>query len=88
MSIQARIPPALCCIHNIIRRYDPEDADSEEEQLEDTEVETGGSSNSAYYGEVATGFITTNERDTMMVERDAIKGGLWEDHVQYVQTHQ
>ena len=32
MDIQAKIPSALCCIHNIIRRYDPEELDDAESQ--------------------------------------------------------
>ena len=33
MNVQARIPAALCCIHNIIRRYDPDESwDPEVEQ--------------------------------------------------------
>ena len=33
MNVRARIPAALCCIHNIIRRYDPDESwDPEVEQ--------------------------------------------------------
>lgn len=33
MNVQARIPAALCCIHNIIRCYDPDESrDPEVEQ--------------------------------------------------------
>ncbi|EGN91538.1 hypothetical protein SERLA73DRAFT_67224, partial [Serpula lacrymans var. lacrymans S7.3] len=38
MDIQAKIPPALCVIHNFIRIYDPSDIDDFDTDLLDSAV--------------------------------------------------
>ena len=83
MDIQAKIPSALCCIHNIICRYDPEELDDAESQQPYPENQTD---HVVVFGTLAGGFITTIERDTMMAKRDEITEQLWEDHLSYLHS--
>ena len=81
MDIQAKIPSALCCIHNIICRYDPEELDDAELQQPYPENQTD---HAVVFGTLAGGFIMTIERDTMMAKQDEITEQLWEDHLSYL----
>lgn len=89
MDIQARIPPALCCIHNIIHFYGPDDLrDCEPERAAAESSMRGSADESGIYGEVANGFITANERDVMAARRDEIPEALWQSHVNYIRNTQ
>ena len=85
MDIQAKIPPALCCIHNIIRQHDPEELRDTESQLPTAEYPGGQTDQTVVFGTLAGGFITAIERDRMTAKQDDIAGQLWEDHLSYIQ---
>lgn len=73
MEIQARIPPALCCLHNIIREWDPQ-------ELVDIEREAGQPASTGEpddFGAVADGIPTHAEREQMKVIRDTIAAEMW-----------
>ncbi|KAF8552585.1 hypothetical protein OG21DRAFT_1415843 [Imleria badia] len=79
MDSQARIPSALCCIHNIIRRFDPEDVSApayarSTGKSKDKSSEACGSF--AKYG-----FVTIAERDRMRENREKIASWLWKDRL-------
>jgi hypothetical protein len=76
MDVQARIPAALFCIHNIIRRYDPEELRGPEVEQAAAEAATAGADGLSLYGDLAGGFITADERDAMMAKRDEITESL------------
>ena len=89
MAIQARIPPALCCIHNIIRRYDPEEFRDPEVEQTAAEEATAGADKLSLYGEPAGSFITVDERHAMVAKRVEIAESLWQDplsHDQHVSS--
>ena len=69
MDIQARIPPALCCIHNIIRRWDPV-------KLEDIEH---GIAATPPPGS-ADGIPTNTDRDWMSAVWERIAGDIWSSY--------
>ena len=89
MDIQARIPPALCCIHNIIHYHDPNDLrDCEAERAAAKALAGGSVSEPGIYGDMASGFITANERDVMTAKWDEIVDDLWQDHLDYLHNTQ
>ena len=81
MDIQAKIPSALCCIHNIICWYDPEELDDAELQQPYPENQTD---HVVVFGTLAGGFITTIEQDMMTAKWDKIAEQLLEDHLSYL----
>ena len=79
MEIQARIPPALCCVHNIIRKWDPVELgdmgglDVDEAQDEsDVEHESVGS--------IADSAPTNADRRRMCDMRDKIAQKMWRSY--------
>ena len=85
MKVQARIPAALCCIHNIIRRYDPEELRDPEVEQAAAEAATAGTNQLSLYGDLAGGFITADERYAMADKRVEIAESLWQDHISHNQ---
>lgn len=75
MDIQARIPAALCALHNFIRRCDPSIYDEELDHTEGEELED------VAYGELADGPADAAERRRADVRRDTIARAMWEDYV-------
>jgi len=89
MNVQAHIPPVLCCIHNIICYYNPEDLrDCKAEQAEAEALAGGLVTEPGIYGEVVNGFITVKECDTMSAKQDEIADNLWQDHLDFVHNTQ
>ncbi|KIK19696.1 hypothetical protein PISMIDRAFT_107149, partial [Pisolithus microcarpus 441] len=73
MRVQARIPPALACIHNIIRTWDPVDLEDPEENPESQDMGMSGS--------VADGVPTNADRDWMSAKRDRITECMWASYI-------
>ena len=76
MDIQARIPPALCCIHNIIRRWDP----VELEDIEHDIAATPPPGSAGMVGLLADGIPTNADRDWMSAVRERIAGDIWSSY--------
>jgi len=81
MAIQARIPPALCAIHNFIRIYDPTeihefDEDTQELNPADQDVEV--------YGDLARGPAGAVEKSRAEIKRDGIAQAMWESYQQLI----
>lgn len=81
MEVQARIPAALCAIHNFIQRLDPETFFTPEFQAlrlehiqEDDDGDTSG------YGNLADGPVDAAERHRADGRRDQIAEAMWEDY--------
>ena len=72
ISVQVRIPPALCLVHNVIRIHDPNDIPPLPDlQSSDTERDIGVLANS----------IPTEEARTRShTMRDAIATAMWYDY--------
>lgn len=81
MEIQARIPAALCALHNFIRRSDPTEID---EYSDDTDLAIGHG-NEAEIGSLATQAIGTAERNRMSLKRDRIAQDMWDSYMAWVQ---
>ncbi|KIK27139.1 hypothetical protein PISMIDRAFT_93447, partial [Pisolithus microcarpus 441] len=73
MRVQAHIPPALACIHNIIRTWDPVDLEDPEENPESQDMGMSGS--------VADGVPTNADRDWMSAKRDRITECMWASYI-------
>lgn len=66
MDSQAQLPAALCCIHNIIRRFDPKDVDRDVEKAALLSTARSTDKPSEVCGSMAKyGFVTVDERDKM-----------------------
>ena len=78
MDIQARIPTALCAIHNFVRQYDP-DAFFDSELTEgDLSAELGGDE----LGVLGDGPVDAAERRQADQRHDNIAQEMWEDYQQ------
>lgn len=71
MGIQARIPPALCLVHNVIRVHDPNDM-MEYRNVLDEHLLTADT------GSLADGPPTEQARTRANLHRDQIAGEMWE----------
>jgi hypothetical protein len=82
MSTQARIPPALCAIHNFIRIHDPmeinEFADEDVVDLDPGEPR----------GDLAEGPADRAERQQATEDRDDIAAAMWEDYTRICRARQ
>jgi hypothetical protein len=70
MDIQARIPPALCLVHNVIRVHDPNDMMDYRNVL-DAHILTDT-------GNLANGPPTEHARTRASLRRDQIASEMWE----------
>jgi hypothetical protein len=74
MEIQARIPPALCLVHNIIRVHDPND------MMEYRDLNVSDERFTTDTGNLANGPPTEQARTRASLRRDQIAGEMWEDY--------
>lgn len=72
MGIQARIPPALCLVHNVIRVHDPNDMMEYRDVLDEHLLTDTGS--------LADGPPTEQARTRASLRRDQIASEMWEDY--------
>ncbi|KAG2042889.1 hypothetical protein BDR03DRAFT_844372, partial [Suillus americanus] len=79
MDVQARIPVALCALHNFICRYDPTIFDEEyDEDLFGHELEEG--EGVAELNELEDGPADARERRRADLCRNAIARAMWDDY--------
>lgn len=77
MHVQARIPAALCAIHNFIRRHNPDLFDLALEQEYDfAEDDAVG------YGALSEGPADPAERRRADARREAIAAAMWADYLE------
>jgi hypothetical protein len=80
-KIQSCIPPALCAIHNFIRRYDPMEindlADSQDILPPHIDLEM--------YGILSEGLPTRDAREAGAQSREHIAEAMWRDYNNYLQ---
>ena len=76
MKIKALIPPALCAIHNFIRRYDP----NEIESLVVPEVDVPMDIDPQIFGTLAEQLPTRASRRTAEENPDNIAQAMWDDY--------
>ena len=74
MEIQARIPPALCLVHNVIRVHDPND------MMEYRDLNVSDERFTTDTGNLANGPPTEQARTHASLRRDQIAGEMWEDY--------
>ena len=75
LSVQVQILPALCAIHNFIRRHDPEEVDGLLTHLVVEEPE------GHLWGDLAPGVVNRANRQRADAKRDQIAERMWEDYV-------
>ena len=88
MDIQARVPAALCALHNFMRRHEPDalfsDLDDVEEEwnlLMDMEEEV----DEEFYGHLGDGLTTAAERRRAEALHDCIAQDMWLDYQHVLQ---
>jgi hypothetical protein len=82
MTFQARIPPALCAIHNFIRVHDPDEIH---------EFENGGIDGSELEddrGDLAEGPANFEERETAKERQEEIGNMMWRDYQLFLRRRQ
>ena len=83
MDIQARIPPALCALHNFIRRHDPSDIEDytimTELDYSHIQVDDPG------IGDLAMHVLTAADRGHADEAREQIAQAMWNDYQHIVQ---
>ncbi|KIJ63718.1 hypothetical protein HYDPIDRAFT_91583, partial [Hydnomerulius pinastri MD-312] len=79
MDIQAHIPPACCCLHNIIQKWDPVELEDVEREimLAPLADELG-----EMYGTLADHIPTSVDRDVMSVVQDRIAQNIWASYAE------
>lgn len=75
MNIQACIPPALCCIHNIIHKWDPMELDDIEAAPPPYDAVPGS------VGSIADGVPTSSEHAQMSAMRERIAQDMWDNYI-------
>ncbi|KIK19803.1 hypothetical protein PISMIDRAFT_106928, partial [Pisolithus microcarpus 441] len=75
MDIQVCIPPVLCCVHNIIRRWDPLELE-DFECLAAISIDEEGSVSS-----ITDGITTSAECNEMSMWWDQIAGSIWASYI-------
>jgi len=82
MEIQARIPPALCAVHNFIHHNDPSDFDdtSDPNDIPGSHATGGG------IGDLAIRAINAAERERAQSNRDKIATEMWNSYMASVQA--
>jgi hypothetical protein len=76
MFVQARIPAALCALHNFIHRHDPDMFDA----LYDGQLLEHDGIDDVALGELGDGPADAVERDRANARRDAIASAMWQDY--------
>lgn len=77
MAIQARIPPALCAVHNFIRIHDPD-------EIDEFDLDIGDQDPGHVYGELAEGPALHAEKDRAEIRRDNIAQAMWDSYLEVV----
>ncbi|EGN93553.1 hypothetical protein SERLA73DRAFT_63827 [Serpula lacrymans var. lacrymans S7.3] len=78
MDIQARVPSALCMVHNYIRTHDPEDIDTFPEASTTSTLESTGS--------LTEGPTTEPDRLGVNSRRDQIAERMWASYCRELRT--
>ena len=73
MAIQARIPPALCAVHNFIRIHDANEIDDFPPDIQDQNP-------GEFYGELAAGPAVRAEKERSEIKQDNIAQAMWESY--------
>lgn len=77
MAIQARIPPALCAVHNFIRYHD-------EDEIHEFVLDLHDQNPGDIYGELAAGPAVRAEKERAEIRRDNIAQAMWESYQELV----
>jgi DDE superfamily endonuclease len=84
MDIQARIPPALCALHNFIRQYDPSDIEDYVDMTEFLHIREDDPGLGV--GDLATHALTAAERNRADAKRDQIAQAMWDSYQDIVRN--
>jgi hypothetical protein len=87
MQIQARVPAALCAIHNFIRAHDPHEGPLPHAATIDDNPINQGLPNNTYTGKNEGAGVDTGAYASSNVFRECIATQMWEDYKRYIQEH-
>ena len=81
MDVQARVPPAMCALHNFILFHDPSDIDN---YVTGSDEEDGdpnpGRTEDNDFGVLANAAVTSGEKTRAEEKRDKIAQEMWDDY--------
>ena len=82
MDLQARVPPALCALHNFICRRDPSDIEeySDGANLEVSHIRVDDPD----IGDLAMHALTPADREYADAKREQIANAMWDDYQRVV----
>lgn len=84
MEIQARIPPALCALHNFIRQHDPSDIEDYSDMTEFSHIQVRVDDPGV--GDLSMHPLTAAERDMADARRDQIAQTMWSSYQDVVRN--
>lgn len=95
MDLQARVPAALCALHNFILFHDPTDLDEWKKNLDKPDTEHEDPSPGRHIdpedepdlGEISDGFVTNDEKLRAEAKRDRIAQEMWVQYMAYIAEH-
>lgn len=82
MDIQARIPPALCALHDFIRKHDPADIEDYTDMTDISHIRADDPG----VGELAMHALTAAERESADAKRDQISQAMWDSYQEIVRN--
>jgi hypothetical protein len=77
MTIQARLPHALCAVHNFIRIHDEDEINEFAPDLHDQNP-------GDFYEELAAGLAVCTEKEQAEIRQDNIAQAMWESYQELV----
>lgn len=81
MSIQARIPPAMCALHNFLLSHDPTDVDHYLTGNDEDDADPNpGQTQDNDFGVLAAAAVTAEEKTRAEENRDRISKEMWDDY--------
>ena len=85
MEIQARIPPALCALHNFIHHSEPTEIDNHPDNNSNTTDLASGHANGPEIGDLATQAINAAGHNRMYLKREHTAQRMWDSYMAWVQ---
>ena len=84
MKIQVKIPPALCALHNFIRKYDPSEIGELTDDDDNSDSDIDCFPGPQRFGLLAETLVTRDSRRTAEQLRDDIAEAMWTDYNRYL----
>lgn len=89
MSIQARVPPAMCALHNFILAHNPDDVDNYLTGNENNDADPNpGQMRDNNFGMLANTAVSPEEKACAEAKRDRIAEEMWNNYQRVLREHE